>query len=215
MSTLVLAVDFSEILGVCVLVITVLSWFVNVVKGNTPDGVPRATPKPKPKAQTGRSEIEALLQQLSGEKPKPERRESPKPPKPQPQPQPERGRSKPKPTAPSRSSSAGSATSRPFARVSESHLPSSNLGSDVRSHHLGNRVDAEVRHDVSEPVRKDIRAAVQHDLGNRIAPAAAVADKPVHPLVKILRDPDGVRQAIILNEILQRPKSRRHDSNRG
>ena len=203
------AIDVSEVIGVCVLVISVLSWFVNVIQGNKPDGAPRANqkPKPKPKPPTGRSEIEALLQQLTGEQPKPQRREPPRPPKPQMPP--ERQRSKQKPTSTPQRTAAGKSTARPLSRGLEAPLPPAKLGDEVRSHHLANRVDAEVRQDITEPVNRDIQATVQHDLGDRIAPAK-VTEKPVHPLVKVLRDRQGVRQAILLNEILQRPKSRRH-----
>ena len=70
MSSLMLgAINVSEIIGACVLVISVLSWFVNVIQGNTPDGKPRAQPQ-KQKPPSGRSEIEVLLQQLAGGKPK-------------------------------------------------------------------------------------------------------------------------------------------------
>jgi hypothetical protein len=86
-------------------------------------------------------------------------------------------------------------------RVADSKLPSGNLGAGVRSHQLGNRVEASVVRDVTEPI--------QHDLGNRIAAATPPQEKPIHPLVKILRDPIGVRQAILLNEILQRPNAGR------
>lgn len=80
-------IEVHQIIGISVLVITVLSWFVNYIQGNTPDGVPRQQPRPNPKPQTGRSEIEELLQELSGAKrrPKSEQREQPpRPPKPQP-----------------------------------------------------------------------------------------------------------------------------------
>lgn len=196
-SPVVAAVDVSQIIGVCVLVISVLSWFVNVIKGNTPDGTPQE--KKKPKRQSGRSEIEALLEQLSGEKtkPKPQRRESPKP-----KPQPPQGRAKVPPKPPM--TRPGLSQSSP--RVADTHLSSSNLGSEVRSHHLGNRIEATVRHDITSPVQQDIQDSVQHDLGNRIAAALPNQPKAVHPLVKVLRDPHGVRQAILLNEILQRPK---------
>jgi hypothetical protein len=39
--------------------------------------------------------------------------------------------------------------------------------------------------------------------------AATVASAPVHPLIRLLRDPQGVRQAVALQEILQQPRSRR------
>ena len=47
-------VEPGQIIGLVVLVITVLSWFVNVIQGNTPDGAPRqkqAEAKPPTSAQ--------------------------------------------------------------------------------------------------------------------------------------------------------------------
>ena len=200
------AINVSEIIGACVLVISVLSWFVNVIQGNTPDGKPRAQPQ-KQKPPSGRSEIEVLLQQLAGENPKPEPRTKSKPPK---SPVvPPRGRTKSKPTESRQGSSRTPTNPRPLPRVSETHLESSNVGKDVRTHHIGNRVDASVERDISGAVQKDIQDAVQHDLGNRIAAAAPPREKAEHPLVKVLRDPNGVRQAILLNEVLQRPKGLR------
>jgi hypothetical protein len=87
-------------------------------------------------------------------------------------------------------------TKRPI----ESAFPSSNLGDALRSQQLSNRVDA--------AVEKDITASVQQDLGNRAAPTVTI-DRPIHPLVGILKNPNNVRQAIMLNEILQRPKALR------
>lgn len=200
------AVDISQIVGACVLVISVLSWVVNVVQGNTPDGAPRAK-QPKPKPQGARSEIEMLLQQLAGEKSKPkqERQQPPKPPKPQQQ---DRSRGKSKPSQSRPSTPSGPLASRQQPRVSDSHLKDSRVGNDVRSSHLGNRIDALVQSDVTGAVEKDIQAAVQHDLGNAIAPAT-IKVAVDHPLIAVLRDPKGVRQAILLNEILQRPKALR------
>ena len=68
------AIEVGHIFGICLLVISVLSWFVNAIKGNNPDGVPREK-KPAAKPQSGRSEIESLLKQLSGEKPKPQQQQ--------------------------------------------------------------------------------------------------------------------------------------------
>ena len=194
-------IDVSQVIGLCVFVISVLSWFINIIKGNTPEGAPRPNPQ-KPKPPAARSEIEVLLEQVAGDRQKPIRREqqpqSPRPPKPQQQ----------RPTNVARSTSprpgmqpAKTAVKQP-ARISETHLASSNLGSEVRSHHIGNRVDA--------AVQKEITAAVHHDLGNRIAAAQPPQEQSIHPLVKVLRDPNGIRQAILLNEILQRPKARRN-----
>ena len=203
--TLVLGagVDVSFVIGLCILVITVLRWFVNVVQGNTPEGTPRPQ-KPKPKQD--RSDIENLLQELSGSKPqqKPQRGEqSTRPPKPPA----DRSRTKQKPgnqrPVPQRTGSAPPyEPSRPAPRVSDTHLASSNLGAQVRTHQMGNRVDA--------AVQKEITAAVRHDLGQGIVAASQTSERPEHPLVSLLRDPHSIRQAFLLSEILQKPKSRRH-----
>ena len=199
--TIAAGIEVHQIIGISVLVITVLSWFVNYIQGNTPDGVPRQPQRPRPKPQSGRSEIEELLQELSGEKrkPKPEQREQPPRP-PKPQPQPERARAKPKPAPQKPANLSPAPSSRPTARVSGSALPSANLGGNIRSHQLGNQIDVAVQKEV---------AAVSHDLGNRIGAALPAQERPLHPLVKVLRDPNGIRQAILLNEILQRPKALR------
>ena len=190
-------IDVSQVIGLCVFVVSVLSWFVNIVKGNAPDGTPRPTPQ-KPKPRPARSEIEALLEQINGDKQKQGRREQqaqvPRPPRPQ--------QERPKNTGRSTSPRPGMQPAKQVARISETHLAASNLGSEVRSHHIGNRVEA--------AVQQEITAAVQHDLGNRIAAAKPPQEQSVHPLVKVLRDPNGIRQAILLNEILQRPKAKRN-----
>ena len=207
-------VDVSQIIGLIVLVVSVLSWFVNVIQGNTPDGTPRQNKangkaKIKPKPPTGRSELEALAQQLAGEKnrPRPEQAsqlQPQRPPKPpvdrnRPKTNPTQQRPIPQRTVPQR---PGQPAARPAPRVSETHLASSNLGASVRGHHLANRVE--------EAVEREIAAPVRQDLGTRTSLIQAVPEQFVHPLVKMLREPNGMRQAVLLNEILQRPKSTRN-----
>lgn len=185
------AVEVHQIVGISLLVITVLSWFVNFIQGNNPDGSPRPQ-KNKSKPQTARSEIEALLSELNGDKrkPKPEQKE--------PQPRPvkalaERPRSKPK-NAPQRPGAPPPYSPSRSPRPIEGKLPTANLGDGVRSSQLGNPIEA--------AVQKDIVSAVQSDLSSR--PVVAAPERPVHPFVKLLRDPNGARQAIILSEILSR-----------
>ena len=198
MIPLILArIDVGQIVTLLFIVITVLSWFVNFIQGNTPDGNPRQQ-KPKPKPPTGQSEIETLLQQFTSNKqsPQPEKKESQQRPQ---KPPVERPRQRPQPAKQKPVVPMTSATQRQMPRVSNSNLPSANLGAGVRTHQLGNRVEA--------AVEKEVIVPVQHDLGNRIAAAAPPMERQVHPLVKVLRDSNGVRQAILLNEILQRPKA--------
>lgn len=194
-------IEVHQIIGISVLVITVLSWFVNYIQGNTPDGVPRQQPRPNPKPQSGRSEIEELLQELSGAKRRPKSEQREQPPRP-PKPQPERTRPKPKPAAQKAGNISPAQVPRATSRPSTTTLPSSGLGDGSRPLPFGSQVEASVQKEV---------AAVQHDLGNRIAPAAPIQERPPHPMVKILRDPNGVRQAILLNELLQRPRSLRRE----
>lgn len=201
--------DFTEIFGTIVLVISVLGWFVNVIQSNSANAAAR--PKnPNPKPQTGRSEIETLLRELTGgdkRKPKPNLKpeatsseqkrpqQQPRQPKQQnerrPKPNQTGSRGVPKPPVPVRT----------LPRADEPKLPSAHLGDGIRSHQLGNRVDV--------AVQKEITTAVQQDLGKGLA-VPALVEQPVHPLVAVLRNPQGVRQAILLNEVLQRPKGLRH-----
>lgn len=203
MLPLVLArIDPPQIIGLVVVVISVLSWLVNVIQGNNPDGMPRPKQQ-KPKPRPSRNELEDLLQELNVEKRKPN---PPPPPPRQAKPQVDRSRQKqkaPRPGAPPPYAPSRPATSRPAAPIPDLKVVPSiaSIGGAVRSQHLGHRVD--------DAVALDIASGVEQDLGVR-APLAQPISVAVHPLVKVLRDPNGMRQAVLLNEILQRPKSLRH-----
>ena len=204
MFTLILAKgEIQSVITIVVIVISIASWIVNVIQGNTPDGNPRAKPKPKP--QPDRSEIETLLKELTGAKSKP-RPEAERKPQPQPQrsPQPAQDRKRPRPPVagtPAKPIQVPPAERRPV-RVAEAPLPSSDLGAAVRTHHLANRVEASVEKDIVEPVRQDLTGR------HAMAPVPS-AERAVHPLVKMLREPNGVQRAVVMNEILQRPKALR------
>jgi hypothetical protein len=205
-SLVLAAVDLGQVVWLCVVVISIISWIIKQVQGVAPD----ARNKPQQgKPKQGRSEIEVLLEQLGVEKKKPkaERREPPKPPRTQ---APlEKGKAKSKPT-PQRTGSASSlAGPRPGQRVAETHLATSQVGSELRSQRMPNRVEAEVQRDITSAVQRDIQVAVERDFSGQMTPEImrSTQEKAVHPLVKVLRDPNGMRQAVLLNEILQRPKS--------
>ena len=192
---------FPQVVGTCVLVISVLGWFVNVIQSNSANAAARQK-NPNPKAQPGRSEIENLLKELTGEKrkPKPEPKEAKREAQPARSQKPQNERKSKPNQAGSRGGQKQPAPVRSAPRSTESGLPSAHLGDGLRAHHLGNRVDA--------AVQKEITSAVKQDLGTPLAvPALFVT--PVHPLVAVLQNPQGVRQAILLNEVLQRPKALR------
>lgn len=202
MQPLVLGADFGNIVVVIIFVISILSGIINLIQGNKPDGTPRVKQPPK-----SPPDIDDLLRQLMGEKPKAKQEpKPPKPPKRQAQ-QADRGRSKPNPAlerpAMARAPIPPRQTSQTRQSVAtidarDATLPTSSLGQSVRSHHLGNRVD--------QSVEKDISKAVVADLGNSPLAVPSIPDQPLHPLVSVLRDPQGIRQAVLLNEILKKPK---------
>ena len=202
---LVAAVEVGQIIGLVVLVISVLSWLVNVIKGNTPDGVPRAKQQ-----VSDRSAIDELLAQLQSGKPVPRQDQQPTAARDEManrKPQFEAKRPLERPAKKLPAIARQSSVPQGLPRVADTHLPESKLGDSLRRSSFGNRVEAVVQRDITDAVRQDISVAVEHDLGNRIMAAGPAAEKRPHPLVSILRNPDGVRQAILLNEILQRPRS--------
>ena len=200
----ILAIGISQIIGLVIFTVSVLSWFVNLVQGDKPKGAPRPKNRPRDPVQ---SELEKFLQEVVGGKGQPEKKRPTPPPVPQ-QKQPRAanekkgGKSKSQQQRPAKTETA---SQRPGERAAASHLQMSALGQGVRSH----------LHDHMEPnrigaaVQQDIDAAVRKDLGPTAASDAIVRAGNIHPLAKALRDPQGVRQAILLNEILSRPKSLR------
>jgi len=200
----ILAITPGQIIGLIIFTVSVLSWFVNLVQGNQPNGAPRPKNRPRDPVQ---NDLEKFLQEVIGNKGQPEKRRPASPPVPQ-QKQPraanDKKGGKPKPQQ-QRPAKTETASQRPGERAAASHLQTSALGQGVRSH----------LHDHMEPnrigaaVQQDIDLAVRKDLGPNATSDAIQRAGNIHPLAKALRDPQGVRQAILLNEILSRPKSLR------
>ncbi|MBC8115161.1 MAG: hypothetical protein H7062_12325 [Candidatus Saccharimonas sp.] len=199
----ILAITPGQIIGLIIFTVSVLSWFVNLVQGNQQNQAPRPKNRPRDPVQ---SELEKFLQEVVGAKKQPEKKR-PTPPVPQ-QKQPRAANDKkggktksqqPRPAA------AATATQRPGERAAATHLQTSAMGQGVRSHvheHMEpNRIGAAVEQDIDSAVRNDLRPDATSDALHRAG--------NIHPLAKALRDPQGVRQAILLNEILSRPRSLR------
>lgn len=198
------AIGVGSIVTFLIIAAYVLSWLSNIIQSNNPKG---PKPKNRPRPNGGQSELERFLQEVakknSGEsarpanaKPKPPEKKKQKPPAPQPQAQ--------RPSAPL----------RPGARLAESRLATSALGEGVRSHvasHMETRnVDNQAQKDIAGGVRRDIDDRVQRDMGSDATAIAMQRTEVVHPLMAALRSPQGVRQAVLLTEILNRPKSLRN-----
>lgn len=199
----ILALNISQIIGLIIFTVSVLSWFVNLVKGNQPNQAPRPRNRPRDPVQ---SELEKFLQEVVGNKDQPEKKrpaaQAPQQKSPRAANDKKGGKAKPQQQRPAK---AETASQRPGERAAASHLQTSALGQGVRSHlheHMEpNRIGAAVQQDIDSAVRKD--------LGPNAASDAVTRAGNIHPLAKALRDPQGVRQAILLNEILSRPKSLR------
>lgn len=200
----VLAIDFGQIVGLIVLIISVISWIINVVQGNNPDGTPKKKKQPAEKTQT---DLEKFLQEvIAGKAETGKKKPSPPPPVPGTQQRPS-GEKKARKNQQKQTAAAATETTskRQGERVADTHLKTSTLGSGVRSHLQSymepNRVDTAVKHDIGSHVKQDIGSDSSADRGQRKV--------TVHPLALALRDSNGVRQAILLNEILAKPKSLR------
>lgn len=197
----ILAFD-REVIGIIAFVIWILGMIIRAVKNNQE----AAPARPRRELETARTEIETFLEEITGKSPKrpPARPNSPKRP-------PMAKGKKSKPTEPA---AKPESPSRPRVSLTEQHLPTSNLGAGVRSHvsafMQADRMAAEVQRDVPNRIAQEVAADLgPRELTSTMAPSPKSV--PVHPFIRLLRDPQGVRQAIALQEILQKPKGLRRD----
>lgn len=204
------ALDVGEIIGIIFLVVSALGWFVKVVKGQA-DAVQRPRIGP-PEGVRMRTEIETFLEEIStAANPNRPPAKTNAPPRPAERPRPPGAKAgkksgKPQPGAKPQK------TPKPIASLAEQHLASSNLGAGVRSHVSDymqpERIAAEVKQDLAGLIPAQVQAEIGR--GKSISGVAtSTAAEPIHPLITLLRNPQGVRQAIVLQEILQRPKALR------
>lgn len=200
MPGLVLAIDVGQLIGLAVLVISIISWLVNLVKGdgnNAPAGK-RAAPQ-----KDLRSEIEVFLEELN--KP-PVRKEAPPPPRPAPKRAPaQQQQQKAKPQQKKR---AEPINKRPVA--SEPRQTSS-LGAGVRQHVAEHLVAGQVTANAQQHIGHRIEESVTHDLGTSSSNLHMERNASVHPLYTLLSQPGGMRQAMLVHELLQKPRALRKD----
>jgi hypothetical protein len=190
----ILALAPGQIFALIVFTISIISWIVNIVNGIK--GNVEARPKNRPRDQV-QSELEKFLQEVVGGK-KQANQERPQ------QKQKKGGKQK---SQQQRSAKAlAGSSSRPGELVAQSHLPTTTMDGGVRSHHLQTSVDVGR---IGAAVQLDIDGAVLKDLGaDRSAETGERANTP-HPILVALRNREGVRQAILFNEVLGKPKALR------
>jgi hypothetical protein len=202
----VLALDAGEIFGIIFLVLSVLGWFVKAIKGQGGNAAP---PARRQAPEMRRTEIETFLDEISGGAPrKPPVRATP-PNRPGNKPraqnvaqakQPNKPAAKPQKKPP-----------KPFAALADQHLAKSNVGEGLRAHVSSFNKAERIPAESEQYLKSRIAAEVRTDLGagTFTAQPTSVERAAVHPLVALLRDPVGIRQAITLQEILQPPKALR------
>lgn len=221
----VLAIDPGAIVGLIVLVLSVLGWLVNLIKGE--DNVPHARPRQGNAAGKDlRSEIQDFLNELSGERPpqRPNRRppseeeviilEEDEPVrKPVRPPKPEKQRKKEKPAAPKPAAKVGA---KPLSQLQQQHLPTSRLGGGVQDHIAAHMASGQITAQAEAHIGHRVEQAVQHDLGGTPLAAGAVPGLSIaikHPALTFLARPGSIRDAIVISEILQPPKALRGRAN--
>ena len=194
------ALDIGQIFWLIVVAISVVSWIVNVVQGNPQNGAPRPQNRPKDPVQ---SELEKFLQEVVGGKRPAEQNRPAVPQQKQSRNANEKKDGKSKQQRPAKSSSS---SQRQGERVVQSVMPTTNFDEGLRSQHLQTTVEPGR---IGAAIQRDIDGAVLKDLGSdRSRETGQRADNP-HPLIAALRNPAGVRQAILLNEVLGKPKALR------
>ena len=190
-----------SIVFLVILIISLFSWVWNLFQGAEK---PAKKPRPRPENSEA-SELERFLQQVVGDSREEARPRQPKPAR-------EKKQSKNKQQQGKRPAEAQRPNERPAnerveserpgKRLAQTHLQTSILGEGIRPH------VSTLQSDVGTKVQRDIDDTVQRDIGSD-STATSVNRPAEHPLVQVLRSPQGVRQAILLTEILNRPKSLR------
>jgi hypothetical protein len=207
----IFAIDFGQVVGLIILVLSVLSWFVNVVKGNGEQpAAPKANPRPpRPKDERVRQEIEDFLQEVLKQPGRP-------------QGEPKQDTARKGQPAPARA--ANQQATRPKGQVKQNkgnkgrgqqpakrpteltfgnerppvatpqlpmpHLASSNLGESIRGSSLKHL----------EPNALGLDKGVAGVVGTTAAsPQSAIA------LRSLFGDRDDMRRAILIQEVLGRP----------
>lgn len=198
----VLAVDMGDAAWIIIVVLSVLGWFVKAIKEHGANQPPARRANP----EKVRTEIESFLEEISGT---PSKRPPVKPNSPN---RPPAAKASKKPTKPSPQKAKPPAKpAKPGSVLADQHLASANLGAGLRGHvstfMQPDRVAAEVQQDLKNRIADEVQADLGPSQTSSTAPT--IAFTPAHPLVTLLRDPRGVRQAIMLQEILQKPKALR------
>jgi hypothetical protein len=202
--------DADGIITIIAILIGAIGWIVKVISNANQAGPPvgpRGRPPVRPRDERLSQEINVFLEETA----KPGgKRSAPSQARPQQRPPAARsGKRPPQPPKPPEKKPPRRLV--PGEEVAQRHLePKRDLGENVRKHvetHLADNAAKEV----SQHMKSRIGESVAEHLGSggsvgQTAPAAAPL-APAQSLVKQLRNPATIRQAMILNMVLTRPRS--------
>jgi hypothetical protein len=229
-----LLADIGGLIAVAFMIMSFIGWIANLISKQQQAAQPQ--PKRPPQNRKVRDEIEKFLQEATGQPkqrsappgqeieildaeeieviaPAPRPRTKSKPGRPQSQQQ--RSQS-PKKSKPQKSSPVAPQRAAPGQQAAQRQVvPAAGLGTSLQQHvqsHMAERMAAQASRDVEPTVDDSVAAhmgafAADVEIGGRTTAAPAAGD-----LLKMLRNPQGVRQAYILGEILRPPISRRRRS---
>ena len=182
--------NVGSIVMLVMVVISFIGWIVKLVNEKSQQNAPRPAARPQ---QAGddrfEQEIDVFLQQVGGRRTR--------------RPFEDEVAIEVVPESELLERRAAERRERKLSSIEDRHVQTSELGAGVRSQHLDEfetniddeRISAVVEADFGDSVAKEAAPAV-----------AAVRAAAIDPgdLVNMLRDPDGVKKAIIVNEILTR-----------
>ncbi len=214
-------------LSILFVVIAFVSWLWNVFNGNQKPVGGQA--RPQPPAAGGKrgekelqAEINRFLKNVMGQKDEQADElevlvvdeERPTKPRSRNKNRPKRPAPPPVVTALSTESESVFGGPRPGGRISQRKGPgSTSLGSGVRQHvaeHMQEgrvlqQAQSHLSHGVAEKVQKDLGSFTAADAPTAAANTAARAKFTVTEVARLMRDPAGLKQAFVLNLILNRP----------
>ncbi len=215
----VAAFGVGEVIYAVIIIIGFLSWLMQTITGQNKRAGAGGRPRQPPRPRDGRlqSEIDVFLQEVSGKKPQPDEVEIEIVPEPERRPRRVVKQKRPKRPQQARRSEKQreKPRSRPGSKIAQRKGPGSeHFGEEVSDH--AEQLGGDVRSHVQQHMGDRVGESVETHLGSR-RPAPEVVDLHLpgtslalaQEMITLLRDPAGVRQAIILNEILSPPKGLR------
>ncbi len=207
--------DGPSIGFVIVVVVMILSWIMKVIGGVKQAAPPAPGRRPQPPRGRGgglQREIDRFLREVGGGRKRSEEVAI------EIVPEQERQRPRQKPRPKNRPLAAQPHENDqhviPGTNIAQREsIVSKNLGTGLREHlreYMDDRVEEHLPHNVEASIAEHLGkftggAAEQGALGTTHRSSAAA-----RKIVSLLRDPGGIRQAILINEILSRPSTRRH-----